>query len=94
MRIVELHLNDLVLAKLAARGIRDNEVEQVLANRPYLAANPHPRVPTSRLLIGPTDGGRLITIVVQPDRLEPSLWHVMTGWGATRREILTFRRHA
>jgi hypothetical protein len=32
--------------------------------------------------------------VVQPDRLEPSLWHVMTGWGSTRREILTFRETA
>lgn len=93
MQVLRLHVNPTARHKLAARSISTDELEQLLANRPYVTPNPHPRVVGSRLLIGPTDGGRVLTVVIQPDRADPALWHVMTGWPASRREIVLFRRH-
>jgi hypothetical protein len=38
-----------------------------------------------RLLIGETDGGRVLTLVI--DRtVEPTTWLVVTGWNATAAE--------
>ncbi len=56
------------------------------------ARNPHPRVAGSRLMIGETDGGRTLTVVIQPDADDASTWHVMTGWQASPRERDTYRK--
>lgn len=93
MVIAVLVLNARAAAKLAARGIAASEVEQVRRNGPYVPRNPHPRVPRSRLMIGETDGGRTLTVVIQPDAGDDSAWHVMTGWQASRRERDTYRTH-
>jgi hypothetical protein len=94
VRITLLAIDQTTEAKLATRGITPAEVEQLRFNRSYLAPNPHPRTRDARLLIGPTDSGRLLTVVVEPDGWDAGLWHVMTAWPASRREILTYRRHA
>jgi hypothetical protein len=93
MVIAVLVLNARATSKLAARGIDASEVEQVRRNGPYVPRNPHPRVPGSRLMIGETDGGRTLTVVIQPDADDPSAWHVMTGWRASPRERDTYRTH-
>jgi hypothetical protein len=92
--IALLVVNSLAGSKLAARGIAPSEVEQVRRNGPYVTRNPHPRVPGSRLMVGVTDGGRTLTVVIQPDADDASVWHVMTGWDASRRERHTYRKHA
>jgi hypothetical protein len=94
VRIALLIINARGLAKLASRGISPSEVEQVRRNGPYVPANPHPRVPDSRLMIGPTDGGRMLTLVIQPDANDPGAWHVMTGWPSTTRERNAYQRNA
>ena len=91
MTFVDLVFNELALAKLARRGIAPEELRQALDNGALLTRNPHARVPGSRLLIGPSDGSRMVTAVVQPDGLHASLLHVMTGWPSSRREIVHFR---
>jgi hypothetical protein len=93
MVIAVLVLNARAASKLAARGIHASEVEQVRRNGPYVPRNPHPRVPGSRLMIGETDGGRTLTVVIQPDADDASAWHVMTGWQASPRERDTYRAH-
>jgi len=42
------------------------------------------------LLIGSTDGGRLLTLVIEPT-MDPTTWLIVTGWSATdaERRILT-----
>lgn len=91
MLIVLLIVNARAASKLAARGIALSEIEQVRRNGPYTTRNPHPRVPGSRLMIGDTDGGRTLTLVIQPDADDASAWHVMTGWQSSPRERDTYR---
>lgn len=92
MLIALLVINTRAASKLAARGIALSEVEQVRRNGPYITRNPHPRVPGSRLMIGETDGGRTLTVVIQPDTDNSSTWHVMTGWQSNPRERDTYRK--
>ena len=37
------------------------------------------------LLIGHTDGGRALTLVIERT-LDPTTWLIVTGWPATERE--------
>lgn len=78
--------------KCAAHGTTMAEVEQVARNGPVLVANPRPRVEGSRLMIGPTDGGRLVTVVIDPT-LDLTTWEVRTAWPATDAQTAHYRRH-
>jgi hypothetical protein len=66
-----------------------NEIRQLLANRHMTADNP--RVPTSAggaarwLLIGRTDGGRHLTVVIEAT-LDPTTWLPVTAWESTPAE--------
>jgi hypothetical protein len=84
--IVRLLINPIAQEKLARRGIYEDEVDQLRHNGPWWERNPRPRAPGSRFLIGPTDGGRLLTVVVVPDAADQAIWHVQTGWDSTKRE--------
>lgn len=94
MFIAELIFNREAIEKLARRRISVREVGQLPANGPLVTRNPVPRVPGSRLMIGLTDGGRTLTIVIQPDVADAGAWHVMTGWDSTPREAAAFRRRS
>jgi len=89
--ILELVINDLALAKLGARGITTVEVEQVIANGPAVGDNPAPRVSGSKLVVGPTDAARFLTLILQPDEDNPTRWHVTTAWPSSARQIDAFR---
>ncbi len=54
MLILELVINALAAVKLEARSITGLEVEQVIANGPFVRENPEPRVPDSLIVVGPT----------------------------------------
>jgi hypothetical protein len=88
--ILDLVINDLAIAKLEARGITTFEVEQVIARGPAVGDNPTPRVFGSKMVVGPTDGARLLTLILQPDEDDPARWHVMTGWESSARQIDAF----
>jgi hypothetical protein len=90
---VLLIVNPTAEAKLGARGISLEAVEQIRHNAHVIARNPHPRVPGARFLIGQTDGGEIFTLAIQPDAPDPVEWHVMTGWPATEAQTALFRRH-
>jgi hypothetical protein len=76
--------------KLGARAILIEVAEQLLDNRYVILRNPGrrrrqgPRT-ARRLVIGRTDGGRALTLVVERTR-EPTTWLIVTGWDATVRE--------
>lgn len=82
---------DVALDKLGARGISAEEVEQLPRNRHVTARNPREgNEPGKRLLlIGRTDGGRLLTLVIERT-VEPTTWLIVTGWNSTdaQRRIL------
>lgn len=92
MFVARLVFNATAERKLAQRGIRLSDVRSVAANGPYLSSNPHPRVPGSRFMIGPDAGGRILTVVLQPDSQDDGTWHVMTAWSATQSQMDAWRR--
>jgi hypothetical protein len=84
----ELLVGVAALDKLGARGIHSDEVAQVTSNDHVVLPNAKAGGAdpgTRRLLIGDTDGGRVITFVIE-QTVEPTTWMVVTGWNSTPRE--------
>ena len=84
----DLLINETGIEKLGARGISEREARQVLQNDNAIGPNPRGGE-ERRLLVGLTDGGRVLTLVVERT-LEPGSWIVVTGWNSTKsqRKIL------
>ncbi len=80
----ELVATERALDKLGARSISVDEVAQLPRNRYVVVRNP--RNPGSRrFLIGSTDGGRVLTVVIE-QTIDPTTWLIVTGWSATDPE--------
>ncbi|MDQ3093355.1 MAG: hypothetical protein M3R46_17185 [Actinomycetota bacterium] len=92
MFIAALRIDDRAGEKLARRSIGEEEVTQLPANRFVVTRNPHPRLPGGRLLVGETDAGRLLTVVIEPVPQDDASWRVRTAWEASRRERHLFER--
>jgi len=85
--ITELLATDSARVKLGARDISMAEVEQVPRNRHATMRNPHGGGQEGErlLLVGLTDGGRALTLVIERT-VDPTSWLIVTGWIATERE--------
>ena len=88
--ISQIRATEAALGKLGARGISEEEAEQVLNDAYVIARNlrgaASRRQPSvRRALIGRTDGGRVLTLVIE-QTIEPTSWLIITGWTATERE--------
>lgn len=88
----QLLTTDVALDKLGARGISAEEAEQLPRNAHTTARNPRQGdEPDKRvLLIGRTDGGRVLTLVIERT-VDPTTWLVVTGWTATEGERTILR---
>jgi uncharacterized DUF497 family protein len=75
-------------SELAAHGISFEEVEQVFANAPRWAANRRARSGDWKML-GLTDGGRRLTIVLHYDGLARII-RPITGWSPTAGELTRY----
>ncbi len=80
--ISELVFTLAAVSKLEKRRISTAEVRELPWNRYRLVANPHGPDPGRRFLIGQTNAGRVLTIVIASTD-EPTTWLVITGWEAT-----------
>jgi hypothetical protein len=85
--IAELLATDTARVKLGARGISTAEAEQLPRNRHAIVRNPRGggQEGDQLLLIGHTDGGRTLTLVIERT-VDPTSWLIVTGWTATERE--------
>lgn len=84
--IAELLLTEAALDKLGAREITPDDARQVPRNAHVVVRNPRGDAPgTRRLLIGRTDGGRALTLVVERTA-DPTTWVIVTGWESSQRE--------
>ncbi len=84
--VAELLIPDSVLDKLGARGISPADTGQLLRNAHVTVRNPRrTKADTRRLLIGNTDAGRTLTLVIE-QTVDPTTWLVVTGWGSTDAE--------
>jgi len=83
----QLLATDIALDKLGSRGITAAQAEQLLRNPHVIVRNPGaPGDPSKRrLLIGRTDGGRAITLVIERTA-DPESWLIVTGWSSTDTE--------
>jgi len=90
LTISRIRATEVALGKLGERGISEEEAEQVLNNVLVIVRNLRGRAPRRqpserRALIGRTDGGRTLTLVIE-ETIEPTSWLVVTGWTATEHE--------
>jgi hypothetical protein len=92
--IALLNFNETAVEKLGARDIAPEDIEQITANRYVALRNPRPRVDGSILLIGTTDGGRLLTVVLNPVAADSSEWDVATAWDASPAQAARYRKDA
>jgi uncharacterized DUF497 family protein len=85
--IRQLLATDVALDKLGEHGVSAEEAEQLLRNRHVTARNPKAaHEPGKRLLlIGYTDGGRLLTLILEAT-VDPTTWLIVTGWSSTEAE--------
>jgi len=85
--ISQLLATDAARVKLGARDISTAEAEQLPRNRHATARNPRGSGQEGErlILIGQTDGGRVLTLVIERT-LDPTTWLIVTGWPATDRE--------
>ena len=78
--IHRLEIPDFALVKLGRRNISAKEARQLLWNNPEEGPNPRsPRDLDRKLLVGETDGGRRLTLVIEPTA-DPTAWLVISGW--------------
>jgi uncharacterized DUF497 family protein len=79
--IGELLDTDAACVKLGARGITVGEANQLLFNGYEVKRNPGDRSRAEKRfrLIGRTDGGRPLTVVVE-ETIDPTTWLIVTGW--------------
>ena len=92
MLIAVLLFSETTVAKLAAHAITPQEVRQINDGDRVVIANPRARVTGSVLMIGPTHGGRMLTVVLNPEPVDPGAWHVRTAWEASSAQITRYRR--
>lgn len=85
--IHQLLVTDVALDKLGARSISADEAAQVPRNPHVTIANPRARGGKGkrRLLIGRSNGGRVLTLVIERTA-DPTTWLIVTGWGSTDSE--------
>ena len=80
----ELVPTDRALEKLAARSSSFGDATQLPGNRHVVVRNPSDPE-HRRLLVGTTDGGRVLTLVIE-ETVDPTTWLLVTGCSATLRE--------
>jgi uncharacterized DUF497 family protein len=88
--IRELLATRIAAEKLGRRAISIDETQQLIDNRYVIVRNAggrrrQERELARRLVIGRTDGGRALTLVVERTS-ESTTWVIVTGWSATDRE--------
>ena len=82
----ELLIPETAASKLAGRDISEREAQQLLANVHLTVRNVNaPPGANRRLLIGRTDGGRWLTLVIE-ETLDVTTWLVVTGWDSAESE--------
>ena len=87
IRVSHLDASDVARMKLGARGISVAEARQLPRNRHKLGLNTRAtRGERDRLkLVGETDGGKVLTLVVESTS-DPNSWAIVTGWTASPHE--------
>ncbi len=90
MDVRELEFDEANEEHLARHGIRTREVRQILENRFLTRRNP--KSPDGILVLGRTNGGRYLTVVMAPTS-DPVRWRPITGWDSDVEERRLIRKY-
>jgi uncharacterized DUF497 family protein len=88
-RIAELEFDDYNIEELGKHGVSPKEVVQILSNQFTIRRNKTSGT-GERQLIGETNGGRILTIILAPTYI-PDRWRPVTGWDSTDPERRALR---
>jgi hypothetical protein len=88
--VLVFDLDHYNIAEMTRHAVTDREVNQLLRNRSVIADNPRGAA-GSILLIGETDGGRLLTVPLVPTP-DPTTWRPVTAFDASRHQRSIFER--
>lgn len=91
-RVSAVVLDEHNLAEMARHGVSESEVLQVMWNRHLTARNPRGE-PGGILMVGETNGGRVLTIPLAPTD-DPSTWRPATAFDASRDQYNLLRGRA
>lgn len=90
--VAELVIDEHNRSEMARHGVAHHEVDQLLWNRNVIVPNRRGRA-GSMLLVGETDGGRLLTVPLVPTP-DPTTWRPATAFDASPHQRWLFdRRH-
>jgi hypothetical protein len=84
IRVDELEFDDGNVDHMAPHGIRERDVRQVLDHEPVFLPNKKGHA-ASVVMIGPTFGGRLLTIPLSQTAVERR-WRPVTAWDSSKGE--------
>lgn len=79
-----LEFDDENIDHVGRHGVAGEEIEQVTGNR-YVTARNRRDQPNRIRMIGRTDGGRTLTIVLEATR-DDGVWRPVTAWDSTEEE--------
>jgi len=88
--VAELIFDEHNVAEMARHGVTRRDVDQLSWNRSIIAENPRGET-GSVLLIGETNGGRLLTVPLAPTD-DPTTWRPATAYDASRHHRALFDR--
>jgi hypothetical protein len=89
LRVYELEIDDWNADEAARHRVREAEIRQVLDNAPIFKPNKKGhKAPI--VMIGPTFGGRFLTIPLSPTRDE-TVWRPATAWESSDNERMLYQ---
>ena len=87
--IFDLEFDEWNENEMARHGVTPREVLQVLDNGPVFFRNKG-RHAAQLLMVGPTDGGRMLTVPLASTAIE-GVWRPATTWDSDDPELLRYR---
>jgi hypothetical protein len=89
VRIFDLQIDDWNADEAARHGVSEREIRQVLDGEPVFLPNKRGHR-ASIIMIGPTYGGRMLTIPLAPTDVE-EVWRPATAWNSSPGECARYR---
>ena len=84
VRIFDLQIDDWNAEEAARHGVSEREIRQVLDGEPVFLPNKRGHR-ASIIMIGPTYGGRMLTIPLAPTDID-EVWRPATAWDSSPGE--------
>ena len=84
IRVYDLQVDDWNADEAAAHGVSEAEIRQVLDEEPIFLPNKKGHS-APVIMIGPTFGGRLLTVPLRPTGVE-GVWRPASAWDSSKAE--------